>query len=157
MTFSHIDVKIRKQTEDSIAHRVPAIRVLAKRYNTMCAKLNTHSGQHKHPSAAPPTPLNMDRLFDPEANQHMWMSQGLYPSGGQPPPYLFDSRVREGISAKLVLDRAEEEEHRLQIEAVSMAQWIKSQLENTDHALKACTGQHLVHIHFPILLIHIVR
>ncbi len=104
----------------------------------------------------PPTPLNMDRLFDPEANQHMWMSQGLYQSGGQPPPYMFDSRVREGISAKLVLDRAEEEEHRLQKEAVSMAQWISSQLENTDHALKACTGQQLVHIRFPIL-IHIVR
>ena len=75
----------------------------------------------------------------------MWMGQGLYQSGGQPPPYMFDSKVREGISAKLVLDQAEEEEHRLQIEAISMAQWISSQLENTNHTLKACTFLPLSH------------
>jgi hypothetical protein len=86
----------------------------------------------------------------------MWMGQGLYESSGQPPAYMFDSRFRDGISAMLVLDRAEEEEHRLEMEAVIMAQWVRSQLENTDHALKACAGQQSVLIH-DIRLILIVR
>ena len=83
------------------------------------------------PNLVPLLTLGMGWLFNPEANQRMWMSQGFYQSGGQPPPCMFDSRFREGILAKLVLDWVQEEEHHLQIEAVSMAQWINSQLENT--------------------------
>jgi hypothetical protein len=63
----------------------------------------------------------VDQLFNLEANQHMWMEQGLDDGSAQPAAYLHDDRVREGVSALLVLDHAEEEEHWLSVEATTMA------------------------------------
>jgi hypothetical protein len=136
-----IDVKIRKKTEDSIARRIPGICELAKRYNTLCAELSNHPSQRNYPSATSPRALDVDQLFNLEANQHMWMEQGLDIGSAQPAAYLYDDRVREGVSALLVLDRAEEEEHWLTVEATTMAQWLGLQLKKVHQGLELCTGQ----------------
>jgi hypothetical protein len=135
------DIKIRKKTEDSMARRIPGIRELARRYNAFCVELDKHPNRQKHASASVPAPLDVDQLFDPEAkaNQHMWTEQGLEEGGG-PPGYLHDPKIREGISAVLVLDRAEEEEHRLAAEASAMVQWLGTQLTKTNQALQLCKG-----------------
>jgi len=73
----------------------------------------------------------------------MWMEQGLDDSRGQPAAYLHNPKIREGISAMLVLDRAEEEEYRLTTEGNAMVQWLGSQLRRVDHVLTLCKGSFL--------------
>ena len=121
--------------------RVPGIRQLAQHYNTLCNELNSHQGQQAHLLAKPPTPLNIEQLFNPEANQHMWMGQGLGEEEVGPPEYLCNDAVREGIPAVLVLDRAKEEEVRLQAEGSAMIAWVDTQLKKVQVALGACAGQ----------------
>lgn len=103
-------------------------------------ELKAHPNWGKNTSASLPTPLEVDQLFNPDANQHMWMEQGLEEGDTAPPAYLSDPGVREGISAMLVLDRAEEEEHRLTAEASAMIQWLSSQLMKTKQVLQSCNG-----------------
>jgi hypothetical protein len=139
------DVKIRKHTEDSIARRVPGIRQLAQRYNALCTELNSPQGREALAAANPPDPLDIDQLFNPEANQHMWMGQGLEgESQTDPPEYLCNPKVREGINGMLALNRAKEEEERLQAEGSAMVTWLDTQLKKTQMALGACTGSHFI-------------
>jgi hypothetical protein len=70
----------------------------------------------------------------------MWMEQGLDDGRGQPAAYLHNPQIREGISAMLVLDRAEEEEHQLTMEGNTMVQWLGSRLRRVNHALSLCQG-----------------
>ena len=131
--------------EDSIAHWVPGIRQLAQRYNALCSELNSPQGRKALAPANPPNPLDMDQLFNPKANQHMWMGQGLEGEGDpNPPAYLCNPKVREGINAMLTLDHAKEEEVRLQAEGSAMVTWLDTQLKKTQMALGACTGSHSI-------------
>jgi hypothetical protein len=67
------------------------------------------------------------------------MGQGLEDHAA-PPQYLFNPKVREGISALLALERAKEEEVCLQAEGSAMVTWVDTQLKKTQMALGACTG-----------------
>ena len=130
--------------EDSIARRVPGIRQLAQRYNALCSELNSPQGRKALAPANPPNPLDMDQLFNPKANQHMWMGQGLEGEGDpNPPAYLCNPKAREGINAMLMLDCAKEEEC-LQAEGSAMVTWLDMQLKKTQMALRACTGLHFI-------------
>jgi hypothetical protein len=71
----------------------------------------------------------------------MWIEQGLDHHNMRSTPYLHDSRVREGISAMLVLDRVAEEEHRLAMEGATMVNWLDVQLKKVRCALLVCTGK----------------
>ena len=100
-------------------------------------ELKAHPNRGKNLSASLPMALEVDQLFNPDANQHMWMEQE---GDTAPPAYLSDPGVREGISTMLVLDCAEEEEHRLTAEASAMIQWLSSQLMKTKQVLQSCNG-----------------
>jgi len=82
----------------------------------------------------------------------MWMGQGLEGDDeADPPAYLCNPKVREGINAMLMLDRAKEEEVRLQAEGSAMVTWLDMELKKTQMALGACTGSHFIchisHLH----------
>jgi hypothetical protein len=105
----------------------------------LCTQLRNHPKSKPSTAAAAPEPLNINSLFDPDSNQHMWMEQDLNEAASAP-RYMYDSQIREGIAAMLVLDRAEEEEHRLQAEAQTMGKWLGLQLKRLHWAIEACQG-----------------
>lgn len=84
-------------------------------------------------------PLDLDQLFNPEANQHMWMGQG-FGEDEAALEYLFNASVREGIPAVLILNQAKEEGVRLKVEGSAMITWVDMQLKKTQAALAACTS-----------------
>lgn len=86
----------------------------------------------------------------------MWIGEGLEDEE-KPPEYLSNPKVREGVSAMLVLRRAKEEESRLQAEGTAMVTWVDMQLKKTQMALEACTGS-ILFAGFPVgmLLIYIM-
>src|SRR5260370_12119500 len=107
-----LDIQIRKHTEDSIARRTPAIQQLAARYNSICLRLQNHLLQKVHSTVGLPTPLDVDQLFNTEANPEMWLETGLDEDDPiQHPQYLYDDAVKSGISAMLMKDQAEEEQY----------------------------------------------
>ena len=74
----------------------------------------------------------------------MWIGQGLEDDEAAPPEYLSNTGIREGIPALLVLDRAKEEQIRLQAEGSAMITWVDTQLKKTQMALGACTGSRFI-------------
>jgi len=142
LTKHLIDVRIKKQTEDSIKRRTPAVRELAKRYNTLCQQLEKHAGRQRHPRLTMPTPVDLDTLFDTEANQHMWTETGIEPNGASPPGYVVNDNIKAGIAAMHAKDRAAEEIGRLGTELFSMVEWLRDRLEKIERALSLCTGEH---------------
>jgi len=82
----------------------------------------------------------------------MWIGQGLEEDEAAPPVYLSNAGVREGIPALLALDRAKEEEVRLQAEGSAMITWVDMQLKKTQMAHGACTGSYFI---FCFSILHI--
>src|SRR6266478_9386830 len=136
-----LDIWIRKHTEDSIACRTPAIQQLAARHNSICLRLQNHLLWKVHSTVGLPTPLDVDQLFNTEANPEMWLETGLDEDDPiQPPRYLYDEGVKSGISAMLMKDWAEEEWYQLESELKIMISWINSSLQAVEAAIAQCTG-----------------
>lgn len=136
------DITIRKHTEVGIARRTPGIKKLAGRYNALCSTLQKHSGRSRHPRVGIPAPLDIDELFNPEANGEMWLESGLTDDGPfQPPRYLYDESVKTGIVALLMKDRAKEENRRLTSELRLMIDWVHSAIEAVEKAIVLCKGE----------------
>lgn len=140
------DIRIQKHTDDSIARRTPGIKQLAARYNTVCSSLQNHPHRQNHPNIGIPGALDLDQLFNTEANQEMWLETGLEDDNPiEPPRYLYDESVKSGISAMLVKDRAVEERHRLECELKLMTEWVRSSLCAVENAINLCTGKFCVY------------
>lgn len=136
-----VDIKLKKHTEASIARRVPGIRETARKYNALCAELQ----KYKHGKKQLLLPLDINQLFDTNANPHMWVAEGMGGEGFEDPPaYLHDTDIREGIAALLVSDRAEEEMHRLSGQGKAMVRWLDLELKKTGHAIQICKGECLM-------------
>jgi len=88
-----------------------------------------------------PTPLDVDQLFNTEANPEMWLETGLDEDDPiQPPQYLYDEGVKSGISAMLMKDQEEEEQYRLESKLKIMISWINYSLQAVEAAIAQCTG-----------------
>lgn len=136
------DITIQKHTDNSIARRTPGIRQLATRYNEMRARLLNHPLRRYHKTVGIPAMLDIDQLFNTEANQEMWLETGLTEDDlAQPARYLHDEGVRSGVVAMLMRDRAEEECSRLESELKIMINWITSSLMATEKAILLCNGK----------------
>ena len=92
-----------------------------------------------------PACLDIDRLFNTEANPEMWLETGLTEDDGMVHRYLYDEQVKSGIVAMLMKDRAEEERHRLESELKIMIGWVRSGLEATEKAIILCKGEFTRH------------
>lgn len=135
-----LESKLRKHTEDSIARRVPGIKATAKQYNALCSQLEQHKARSSHPSISPPQHLEIDNLFNPEANLHMWQDSGLDDDGEMIPSYLTQPGVRDGIAAMLMTRRVKEEQLRLSLEISHLTSWLASQLDGLERILNLCEG-----------------
>ena len=89
-----------------------------------------------------PKPVDLNTLFDPEANQHMWTETGIEPNSVLPPQYVVNDNIKAGIVAMHAQDCAEEEMHRLGIELRNMVGWLHNRLQKIETTLSLCTGEH---------------
>lgn len=139
------DIRIRNHTDASIARRTPGIRHLAAQYNKLCITLKTHHLRKYHQTLGVPACLDIDQLFNTEANPEMWLEAGLAEDDGMEHRYLYDEQVKSGIVAMLMKDRAEEERHRLESELKIMINWMDSSLQAAEKAIILCKGKSAFH------------
>lgn len=123
---SYTDQKIHSHTEASVRRRDPSIQQLAQSYNKLCDDMDRLIHERKAPrgSISPPR-IDRKGLFALDVDDDIWQDIGLDDdiAGVQPPLWLCDNQVREGIKALLEHDRCLEEEERLRAECRSMREW----------------------------------
>lgn len=123
----------------------------------MCHELASHPSKQYYPSATIPALLDVPALFNPDANSSMWMDGSLNDrdEGFEPPPYLADPKVQEGILGWLGLQRCKEEQSRLLGEIEGLLCWISGQINMIKEALNACQGLTLFRtLVQPLTLLH---
>ncbi|KII84699.1 hypothetical protein PLICRDRAFT_117578 [Plicaturopsis crispa FD-325 SS-3] len=123
-----IEKNLRSHTASQVKRREPGILSLARAYNKLCEDLASLIRQRKAlPGAVAPTPISKDGLFKLDVDDDIWQDIGLEEddsSGGDIPPWLGDDDVRDGIRARLEVDRCLEEEVRLKRERCTMQEWM---------------------------------
>lgn len=124
---------LRAHANHQIRRREPGIVALSKSYNALCDKLAELIRLGRAlPGAVAPTPISRDGLFKLDVDDDIWQDVGLDEddaTGGDVPLWLGDDNVREGIRARLELDRCLEEEVRLSKERCSMQEWMMEEWE----------------------------
>ena len=134
------DIRLLQHTESNIAKRAPAIKQLAKKYNSLVEDAAQKAASFRFPQTLIPEPLDLTKLFDVEANHHMWMADVVPTNPTELPAYLSDDNVRRGIASTLVIDRVKEEVFRLKQEYLHLIRWLKDQISNIKHAISNCSG-----------------
>ncbi len=127
--------------ESNAGRRLPGIKQLAKRFNSLRDRLAQEAPTRRLANVSIPMAVDIDQLFDTNANPAMWMEEGQIEHGPHAPPYLTNLEVQQGIGALLVQDRGEEESHRLRHELGALVQWISGNLQRVDWTLSNCTGK----------------
>lgn len=135
------DYRVWQQADQGISRRSPAIQKLAQVYNSLVADAVKKAQSASFPQALIPAPLNVKKLYNIEANQHMWMVDLLPTDASQLPPYLTDADIRRGMKAVEMKERAKEEMARLQQEHTIVQQWFHQQLSKFQVALGLCHGK----------------
>ncbi|KAF9514017.1 hypothetical protein BS47DRAFT_1282585, partial [Hydnum rufescens UP504] len=104
---STLDHKAHAQTAEALKRRMPGIRALAKRYNTLCAQLSDMKARSAiHKNAVIPKPVDINGLFDIGVDDAIWEDAGLDGDAEEAPPaWLADEGIREGIKAMLMYDQ----------------------------------------------------
>ncbi|KII82981.1 hypothetical protein PLICRDRAFT_84208, partial [Plicaturopsis crispa FD-325 SS-3] len=119
---------LRSHTKERIKTREPGIVSLAKSYNILCEQLASLIARGQGlPGAVAPTPIARDGLFKLDVDDDIWQDIGLDEEDStatEIPGWLGDDNVREGIRARLDLDRCLEEEDRLGRERCAMQEWM---------------------------------
>ncbi|KAG6839552.1 hypothetical protein C0991_001573 [Blastosporella zonata] len=124
-------------TRAAIKKRTPALMVGLRKYNDLCATLaSMYNPEWAIPVPEPlPTELKLLRE-DPRLLQDVWISRPT----DKVPRWLQDPNLCEAIRARLKLDRCQEEQQRLQDEAVNLAQWHGRELAAVELALQVPTN-----------------
>lgn len=140
LNLSVLASKLQKHTEDSIARRVPGIKATAKQYNALCNQLEQHKARASHPSISIPQLLDIENLFNPERNLHMWQDSGMDDEDRSIPLYLTQPGIRDGIAAMLMVRRVKEEQLRLSQEINHLILGLARQLDRLEQVLNCCEG-----------------
>ncbi|KII84688.1 hypothetical protein PLICRDRAFT_117561 [Plicaturopsis crispa FD-325 SS-3] len=119
---------LRTHTASQVKRREPGILSLARAYNKLCDELATLIRRRKAlPGAVAPTRIAKNGLFKVDVNDDIWKDVGLDDSeDGRDgiPLWLGSDKVRNGIRARLEVDRCLEEEICLSKECCSMQEWM---------------------------------
>jgi hypothetical protein len=135
-------MKLRQQTESGLAKRAPTIKQMATKYNSLVDDAQKKAHATNFPLDLLPPPLNIMKLYDLDANHHMWMIDVIPTDLAQLPPYLTNDNVQRGIASILVQDRVKEEAFRLREEYHHMIKWLEERLENLKAAILQCHGMY---------------
>ncbi|KAF8054925.1 hypothetical protein FPV67DRAFT_1598916, partial [Lyophyllum atratum] len=121
------DQKINAHTASSVNRREPTIQRLAQDYNRLCDTMAKMIKEKKAPRGARcPAKIDTKGLFALDVDDGIWQDVGLDDDDNpevEPPPWLSNEDVRNGIKAMLERDRCVEEETRLRHECRSMREW----------------------------------
>ncbi|KII83755.1 hypothetical protein PLICRDRAFT_180102 [Plicaturopsis crispa FD-325 SS-3] len=119
---------------------------LSKSYNALCDQLaNLIRLGRALPGCVAPTKISRDGLFRLDVDDDIWQDIGLEEDNGDRngiPLWLGDDQVREGIRARLELDRCLEEEARLSKERCSMQEWMMEEWCVSEGAHEAANDDH---------------
>jgi hypothetical protein len=120
-----IELNLRSHTETSIKRREPTILKIVSTYNTLCDQLHALIRQRKAPTGAiPPQHISRNGIFQLDVDDDVWQDIGLEDDIADPPQWLSDENVRQGIRLLLDLDRCLEEEGRLRRERCIMQEYM---------------------------------
>src|ERR1700676_2642496 len=121
--------------EASLKRREPTILRLPKNYNYLCRQIRTLIHQKKSPAGAmPPQEIVREGLFKLDIDDEIWQDVGLNDDFEQPPLWLSNERVRQGIRYMLEMDRCEEEELRLVRERRALQEWLREEWQVNQNA-----------------------
>jgi hypothetical protein len=126
--------------DSSAGRRMPGIKQLAKRFNTLRDTLAQEAARRRL-KVSIPLAVDINKLFDTNANPGMWMEEGHIELSSSPLPYLTNVSVQQGIGALLVQDRGGEESNRLRHELEVLVQWVSLNLQKVDIAISNCQGK----------------
>lgn len=129
--------------------RNPGIQQLARKYNQLIDAMHKLISEGRAPNRLiTPLKINMDKLFSLDVDDNIWQDVGLNPddldASGNPPLWLSDQDVRDGIKALLERDHCKEEEAQLSHEHRSLQQWFAEEWKVVEDAL-AASGMMLTH------------
>jgi hypothetical protein len=103
--------KLHVNTQHSIKRWEPGILKLVLTYNGLCTQLQSLIRQWRAPpSAVPPHIIPCDGIFLLDVNDNIWQDVGLNDERLDPPAWLSDEAVRNGICLQLEVDQCMEEE-----------------------------------------------
>jgi hypothetical protein len=134
------DVRILQLMDSSAGRRLPSIKQLARKFNTRRDTLAQEAATRRL-KVSIPLMVDVNKLFDTDANPGMWMEEGHIELSSYPPAYLTNVLVQQGIGALLVQDRGEEESNRLRHELGVLVQWVSCNLQKVDAAISNCQGK----------------
>ncbi|OAX31014.1 hypothetical protein K503DRAFT_794986 [Rhizopogon vinicolor AM-OR11-026] len=128
--------KLHMNTQHSIKHQEPGILKLVLTYNGLCTRLQSLIQQRRAPpSAVPPHIIPHDGIFLLDVNDNIWQDVGLDDEILDPPAWLSDEAVRDGICLQLEVDRCMEEEAQLMWERAVIQEWMLVEWESIQAAL----------------------
>ncbi|KAG1738078.1 uncharacterized protein EDB91DRAFT_1237789 [Suillus paluster] len=116
--------KLHVNTQHSIKRREPGILKLVSTYNGLAP-----------PFAIPPHSIPRDGIFQLDVDDNIWQDIGLDDATVNPPAWLSDKAVRNGIHSQLEVDHCLEEEARLMRERSVMQEWMLTEWEGIQGAL----------------------
>ncbi|KAG1845352.1 hypothetical protein F4604DRAFT_1884323 [Suillus subluteus] len=126
--------KLHANTQHSIKRREPGILKLITTYNAP-------------PSAVPPHIIPCDGVFQLDVDDDIWQDVGLDDDTLNPPAWLSDDTVRNGIRLQLEVDRCNEEEARLMWERAVIQEWMLAEWDSTQTALHTAVADPVMSFH----------
>ena len=125
-------------TEASVKVQDPNIQVLACKYNRLVNEIIQVVKENKK-HVLLPLHIDLNNLFALDVDDDIWQDIGLTKSDNttEPPPWLCDEDICEGIKAMLEEDRCIEEQRQLAIEKQSLQDWFSEEWCIVNEAPKA--------------------
>ncbi|KAJ7055409.1 hypothetical protein C8F01DRAFT_1258582 [Mycena amicta] len=131
--------KKNQHASAAIKKRKPNIKKIAKQYNEEVAKIEKLIAQKKVPAnTRAPERLELDRIFELDIDDSIWLDVGLTDDGADLPEALLDPEVRSMICALLQKRRAEEELHCLRREHGHLRIYLASEWEALQATIAGC-------------------
>ncbi|KAJ3531227.1 hypothetical protein NMY22_g8250 [Coprinellus aureogranulatus] len=112
-----------------------------KDFNTLCDQIQELIRKRHAPrNAKAPEKINLASLYSMDIDSPIWDYQGLDENEDEPPLWLSNDDVRDGIKALLTWQRCQEEECYLAREALLLQTWYHQEWDRVTHAMCMSTG-----------------
>ncbi|EIW84546.1 hypothetical protein CONPUDRAFT_51057, partial [Coniophora puteana RWD-64-598 SS2] len=116
--------RLHDHAAQSIKRKEPTISQLVKRYNDLVTKLKKMKEEDRSLiHVVLPHFIKPDGIFELDVDDDIWEDVGLHEDEPNPPAWLADNNVREGIRHLLAYDRSTEEISRLSHERTRLQEW----------------------------------
>ncbi|KIK34354.1 hypothetical protein CY34DRAFT_17776 [Suillus luteus UH-Slu-Lm8-n1] len=140
--------KLHVNMQHSIKRQEPGILKLITTYNSLCSQLRSLIRQRRAPlSAVPPHIIPCDGIFQLDVDDDIWQDVGLDDNTLNPPAWLSDDKVRNGIRLQLEVNWCNEEEARLMRERAVLQEWMLVEWDSMQTALNKAVADPALSFH----------